>query len=586
MLFTVNKGYAAITVTIFMLVISLTIISAFSFFTIQEINTNRAYTRSVDARYVAEGGIEDATYRIVAQKQIGASGTIGLGNATTTVTVTTSGSSRVIESDGVRDDFQNNVQNIVDITSAGVNFYYGIQVGDGGLTMGNNAVVNGNIYSNGSIAGSSGATITGDATVAGGIYDNPEVQWISDNADQAFATTSASRDIAQSFTATSTGAAPQISVLLAKVGAPSGDITLRLTTDNAGKPSTSDIANTVIKNSVVGAAASWITVAFASPPAVTSGSKYWIVLDYGSNSTTNYWNWRKDTSNSYASNTGRYADNWSSGSAAWANTNSDLAFKVWIGGTQTKIEGVTIGSGSTGTGRANLFVNDTIHGSSCPNAYCIVENPARQSMPISEGVIQDWKDGAEAGGECVRKSSPDPQLGECDLSGNFIVDDLSVALGPKKIPGNLILSNNAHLTLTGTVWVLGNADLSNNCDVRLSSGYGALSGVLLTDGTVDVSNNCTFAGSGQSGSYIMILSDKNAPTSDVIEVSNNSFGVIYYAPNGRIEFSNNATAKEATAYGIDMENGATITYESGLANAQFSSGPSGGYTVRQWREVP
>ncbi len=573
-----TSGYAAITATIFMMVISLTIISAFAFFTLQEVNTNRAYIKSIDARSISESGIEDATYRIIAQKQIGASQMLGVGDGTTTVTVTSSGTSRIIRSQGVHDAFQSNLETTIDVISSGVNFFYGVQVGDGGLDMHNNAKVNGNIYSDGTITGSSGATITGDATVAGGIHPNPEVQWISDTADQHFATSSASRDIAQSFTATSTGAVPKVSVLISKVGSPSGNITLHITTDNGGKPSNTDIANTTIDNSRVAFSVGWIDVAFSSPPSVTSGTKYWIVLDYGSNSTTNYWNWRKDATDAYAGNTGKYGDDWSSGSAVWKNTNGDLAFKVWIGGTNTKIDSMTIGDATSGSGHANVFINDTVHGSSCPNAYCIVENPPRQELPIPDGKILDWRNAAAAGGTCT--------LPVCDASGNLnVAAGSTITIGPKKIIGNLTLGNNAHLIVTGTLWVVGTIDLSNGCDVHLDSSYGTLSGVIIGDQTIDVSNNCTFGGSGQAGSYIMVLSNKNSPLSTVIDVSNNSFGVIYYAGTGRIHFNNNAAAKEATAYGITLDNNATVTYESGLANVHFSSGPSGGYTVNKWHEV-
>lgn len=83
----------------------------------------------------------------------------------------------------------------------------------------------------------------------------------------------------------------------------------------------------------------------------------------------------------------------------------------------------------------------------------------------------------------------------------------------------------------------------------------------------------------------MLLSDKNAPAEEVITVDNNALGVIYYAPQGRIRFSNNAGAKEATAYGITLDNNAVITYESGLANARFTSGPGGSFSVKSWREI-
>ena len=83
----------------------------------------------------------------------------------------------------------------------------------------------------------------------------------------------------------------------------------------------------------------------------------------------------------------------------------------------------------------------------------------------------------------------------------------------------------------------------------------------------------------------MLLSAKDAPTENVMTIDNNATGVIYYASNGRIKFSNNAAAKEATAYGITLDNNAVITYESGLSSVSFSSGPSGGYDIVSWEEV-
>ena len=129
-------------------------------------------------------------------------------------------------------------------------------------------------------------------------------------------------------------------------------------------------------------------------------------------------------------------------------------------------------------------------------------------------------------------------------------------------------------------------NLSNNCDVHLTAGYATLSGVIISDNTIDISNGCVFGGSGQTGSYIIVLDDKNDPTGQVMDVSNNTTAAIYYASAGRIHLNNNAAAKQLTAYGIDLDNNATITYESGLADVTFTSGPSGGYEVDHWKEVP
>ncbi|MDZ4260623.1 MAG: choice-of-anchor R domain-containing protein, partial [Candidatus Sungbacteria bacterium] len=542
-----NKGgYAAITSAIFTLAISLTIISAFTFFTLQEVNTNRAYVKSIDAHYISESGIEDAAYRIITGKQIASSQDLGVGSGITTVSVTTSGTIRTIRSEGIHDSYQRNLETTVDVTTSAVNFHYGVQVGDGGLTMDKDVQIIGNIYSNGNVTGTTNDTVTGDVIVAGGIDIDPQVEWPAPNSDQPFATTTASRDIAQSFTATETGAAPKVSVILAKVGSPSSDITLRIVNDNSGKPSASSLASATIKNSSVGITPSWIDAAFSSPPSLTNGATYWIVLDYGSNSSTDYWNWRKDDTDAYADNTGKYADNWSSGGATWRDTNADLAFKVWTGGTNTKIENVIIGDATSGTGRANIFVNDTIHGSACPNAYCIIENPARAELPISDGVIQDWKNEA-AGGTIIN--------GDYTVSG-------SQSLGPAKINGNLDFAQDAVLTITGTIWVTETIDISRDATIKLDTGYGSLSGILMGDDLVDVKKESTFQGSGTAGSYVLLMSTKNAPASTVIDIDKSSSGVIYYAGKGRMHLHKDSSAKEITAYGIDIDKDSTITYDS------------------------
>jgi hypothetical protein len=72
---------------------------------------------------------------------------------------------------------------------------------------------------------------------------------------------------------------------------------------------------------------------------------------------------------------------------------------------------------------------------------------------------------------------------------------------------------------------------------------------------------------------------------NAIDIANNAGTVILNAQNGYVRFSNNAGAKEATGYKIILDNNAYITYDSGLANVNFSSGPSGGWNIISWKEV-
>jgi len=538
---------------------------------------NQSY-RVKQARQIAEGGVDWAIRSLNNNSNYSGEANVSLGEGVFTTIVSGTGSSRTIESYGyvpnaATPQAKRKIIVNASLDSDTVEFFYGVQVGQGGLSLTNSSGIIGNVYSNGNIVGANSSYITGDAVVAGGLSDNPQLEWPTQNQDQAFATTSSNRDIAQSFTATSTGQIPKVRVFLGKNGSPTNNLTVRINADSSGKPSTSSLASTVIPAATVGTIPSWIDATFNSAPTVNNGTKYWVVLDYNTNSATNYWNWRKDSSNAYANNTGRTTASYSSGSATWVDVGGDLAFQVWIGGSATRIYGMTIGSASSGTAQANQFVNTSVHGSSCPNQYCVVSNPAQQPLPISDGVIADWKNDAAAGGT---------------YAGNYNLSGFQTAnLGPVKIAGNMTISNSARMTVTGTVWVTGNIYLSNTSVTQLDPGYGANSGVIIADGTITVSNSVVIQGSGTAGSYIMLLSDRNATTQTSISVSNGSTAVIYYAGKSWIQFSNTARAKEATAYGITMSNSSTITYESGLANSSFTSGPGGGWIVKRstWREI-
>lgn len=162
-----TAGYVALIVTLLVMIVSLTIIGGFTFFALQETQTNAAFTKSVESRYIAEGGIEDMIYRVVSGKQYSASETLNVGNGITTITVSTLGTQRTIRSAGARDNFRQNLETKVTITTSRGNFNYGAQVGDGGLEMEQNSSVSGGVFSNGSIVGDNGAVITGDAFAAG-----------------------------------------------------------------------------------------------------------------------------------------------------------------------------------------------------------------------------------------------------------------------------------------------------------------------------------------------------------------------------------------------------------------------------------
>ena len=193
---------------------------------------------------------------------------------------------------------------------------------------------------------------------------------------------------------------------------------------------------------------------------------------------------------------------------------------------------------------------------------------AAQPLPITPPQIDAWKSEAESGGVST---------GDITIANNE-----TLSLSSQKIEGNINLGNNATLNLLGTVHVTGDIIFSSNATVKLDASYGSLSGVIVIDGVVNISNNSVVRGSGQTGSYLLVLSTSSSTSA--INIANNSDAAVFYTSAGTISISNNANLKEATGYRIVVGNGASVTYESGLTNSFFSNGPAGGWRVVSWTE--
>ena len=196
-----------------------------------------------------------------------------------------------------------------------------------------------------------------------------------------------------------------------------------------------------------------------------------------------------------------------------------------------------------------------------------------EAMPIPPERIIDWKNEATSGGT---------------FSGDYTISSGSpVSLGPIKITGNLIVNISAILNVTGLIYVEGDILVNNNVALRLDSGFGSQSGIIISDGKISIQNGSTVQGSGEENSFLMLLSTNNSidPSSPAIDVRNNAAAAIFYASNGVISLNNNINIKEATGYKLSLSNNAVISYDSGLANASFSSGPGGSWQVENWEEI-
>jgi hypothetical protein len=571
---------AALTIALLVLLLSVALIS---FAAVSYRFVKQAQLAS-EAMAITEAGIDHAIRQLNLDAFYAGETDTAFGNGVFTVTVMGTGNERTIESTGSIPDStspraQRTIRVKAGISTTDVEFFYGIQVDDGGLYMNNNARVVGNIFSNGSITGGNGATITGDAIVAGGGSPELDQTWDQGTGAQPFGDAASRVDAAQQFTAGQNGLLVRVTVRIRYIDEAENSINVRIVTDNNNRPSRTVLGSGTISSSSIGSNFSWINISISPAPTISAGTKYWVILDLPGADGEEYYEWQEDSGNGYTGGKGMLSPNWNTGNPTWTEAGGDLHFQTWVASSVTMIDNVDV----NGTARANTLkdiavggdayyqtiINSTVAGQQFPGS----PDEPRQELPISDGVIADWKSDAAAGGT---------------HSGDYILTNgASASLGPRRITGKLIIDNLATLIMTGTLWVEGNVELSNNCTIRLDAGYGNNSGIIVTDGKVVVSNNCTFQGSGNPSSYIMLLSAKNSPSEEIMTIDNNSVGVIYYSGKGRIKFSNNAQAKEATAYGITMDNNAVVTYEAGLANVKFASGPGGGWSVvvGSWQEI-
>lgn len=475
----------------------------------------------------------------------------------------------------------------------GFAFNYGLQAGDGGLTMANNAKVNGSVYSNGSINMGNNANITGDVYVAGGVQANPNQQ--NDCSppncqDQIFGKTSSVLDAGQSFVPGSSqnpDTLRKLTVKLKKVGNPP-DLTVKILGDfstNHDSPNKGDIHGTgFVSASLVGSQYSFVDVTLTSlPPVVQNGFTYWVVLIPQAADNNNYWVWGEDSLNSYSPGRGMTTVNWnpSHGNPTWSNLSppGDLGFKIYFGGAPDFILG-TNNSLVGGDVHANTVGNLNVTG----NLYYQIVNPpasvtvgktqypgsadpASQSLPISDANIQDWQTQAQAAG----------------VHAGFVGCPTSMN---GKYTGDVSFSVNCNnVKIFSPVWITGNVILSNNNTFKLDSSYGGGSGVIVVDGETTAGGNDKFSGTGTTGSYLMVVSNWNStatgpnPGSHAITFGNNGNSGIFYANKGLIRVANNNSLTEMTAWQLILDNNVTITYDQGLAGAFFSSGPSGSFTA-------
>ena len=616
-----NKGVALL-MAIFTILFVTTIISgSFVVITVNSAKRIRNTDNSVQGYYIAESGMEDIVYRIKSGKNYTNNYVIGVGFGTSTIAVSTENTVHTIQVSGSSNNRFRKIETILQVNTSGVEFHYGVQVGDGGLEMENNTIIQGSVYSNGSViatgAGGGGsncsshACIIGDVFVAAAVAATPDQEWTTTSSDFEVGKDESQQDVAQSFSPTIDDDLTQVSFYIRKVGNPS-DATIRINKDKNGRPGEKNgdvLATGSLQASLVGTSYAWIDISLSSNPTLDDNKTYWIIIDTNNN-VNNYYEWALDTTDGYPNGTGKYNNDWTN-KDGWINAGGDLNFRAWLGGVDKVLDNIKVSGyasahsilnseiggdadgftliDSTVTGNAHFdsITDCTITGNADYNTKtnCAVTgtettptNPPADvpplGLPISQGLIDDWVLDAEAGGTYIGDYSPP--------GGS------TVSLGPIKITGDLLLENNQTLIVTGTIYVQGEIQIDNNGTIQLDPSYGTRSGVVFSDGFIHIKNNGVFQGSGEEGSYIMFMSLESAGAGhhgSSIDVHNSGSGIIFYAPFGMVWLHQNLTVTEIVGYKVHLENNSEIIYEQGLENAQFSAGPSASRNVNYWREI-
>lgn len=569
----------------------ITVVLVSNSFTLKE--SSRYSLNNLEATLLAEAGIEKAIASLNKSPDTysGEAETF-LGDGSYSVSITSIGQGvKQVDSVGYIPNKTNpktKSQTSVRISQGtGVSFNYGVQVGEGGLELGNGNIINGSIYSNGNIiAKSNNNTINGDAWVAEGLQPSPDQDAECSDPNNCFEyifgknVSGESRlDVAQSFkpaSPPSSNVLNKVEFYIKKVGNPT-DVIVRLAGDDNGKPDKNNIlASGILYSDRVTGNYGWIDVTFNAPAQLTMDNTYWLFISTSS-STSDYWVWQLDNLQGYGRGVAKWSPNWQAGNPSWNLISGDLSFKTFSGGVITSIKSEGNNFTVTGDVHANtidninilkdayyqFLINSTVGGASHSGATV----PPPKIFPISDANIIEWKDQADG--------DPDGT----NVTGS--INDCVSTLGPIKVAGDVTFNSHCTVKISSPVWITGNLNLNSNNELVLNEIYGTTSGVIVVDGRVEIGSNNHLQGTGIGSSILMVLSnyDSKSTLIPAVVVNNEGNNGVYYAKDGIIEPGNRNNYTELTAWGIRLINNSTLNYLTGLSSTLFSGGPSGSYSV-------
>jgi hypothetical protein len=205
--------------------------------------------------------------------------------------------------------------------------------------------------------------------------------------------------------------------------------------------------------------------------------------------------------------------------------------------------------------------------------------PPTLGIPGSDSAtLDDWKSTSAVGGI---------------YHGDYnIATYANVSLGPKVIDGNLNIGANSTLTLTGNVYVKGGISIGSHSNIILDPSYGYRSGVLIADGYIVGHSQGILTGSGQAGSYLVIVSlcsnsscwgaDNNS-----IFYSSDGGSVVIIAPLGRVEMGGSASVSGIAAQAVEFGNNVSVVNNDYFATGLIFTGAptSTRLNILSWKEL-
>lgn len=274
-----------------------------------------------------------------------------------------------------------------------------------------------------------------------------------------------------------------------------------------------------------------------------------------------------------------------------AVNTAQIKGNAWaVGGFNPTGGNITITKNAYGSVIKNCTVNGNTYSPTLPTNCTVagsqIITPAPTPLALPSVDIAYWQNAAAAGGTLA----------------NYSQNSGSATLGPKKITGNLTLSNTAILTVTGTLWVAGTVTIQNSAQLRLAESFGENGTVILLDHPTDKLNNGRLiiqntgsVNKTSQGGYIIFVSTNTRDTCSPATASfnNNSAITAIVANDGCVEINNSGGLIALSAKKLILNNGAQIEYETGLSSELYLPGPgvggSGGnfgWHISSWNEVP